>query len=157
LHSYPVNYDTIEQKINRFVPGIQWNFFANKKIQSYGGLNIPFIKYSTITRNLYGEQRDIATNNLITWSSNRTNIPGGYAVGVGVFAGFNVFLFKHLSLGSEFSTALMYYKVGGESTCTISNQNIPSAIETVIYTTNESYLGTRFTKILSSFNFSIWF
>lgn len=149
--------DAVEQKINRFVPGIQWNFFTNKRIQTYGGVNLPYVKYSSTTRNLYYEQRNVAMDTLTATELDIKNIPGGFSIGLGVFAGFNVFLHKHVSLGAEFSTAYTYYKVGGESTLVTTIQNIPAPMATGAYTLNESYTGTRFNKIISSFNVSVWF
>ena len=154
---YPITYDTVKENINKFAVGLQWNFFTTKRIQSYGGINIPFIKYGTITRNTYNEQRNVKTDTLVYKERDVINIPGGFATGLGVFAGFNVFVFKHISLGTEFSSALLYYNIGGESSFVSSVQNIPASIQTTTNISNESYKGTRFTKIISSFNISVWF
>jgi len=154
---YQINYDTVKQKINRYVAGVQFNFFKNKKIESYGGVNFPYIKYYQISRNSYSETRNATTDTLTSKTINFRNIPGGYAAGLGVFAGFNVYVFKYLSLGAEFSSAIMYYKVGGESIQISYFQappNAPLETTTVIY--NESYKGIRFTKILASFNLTLW-
>ncbi|HKR03251.1 MAG TPA: hypothetical protein VJY62_01340 [Bacteroidia bacterium] len=153
---YPLLHDTIKQKINRFVAGAQFNFFKNKIIESYGGVNIPYIKYSAITRHTYTDQRNVATDTLMYSYIENKNIPGGYAAGLGVFAGFNVHVFKHVSLGAEFSSALLHYKVGGASIYESSVQIAPGPFQTTRYEYNESYKATRFTKILASFNLTFW-
>lgn len=154
--SYFTNYDTIVQKINRFVPGIQWNFFTTKKIQSYGGVNLSYIKYGNITRNMYGEQRNALTDTLIEKDRDSYNIPGGFAAGLGVFAGFNIYVVKHLSLGAEFSSALLYYNVGNESTQITSSKSwANTSWETTTYKNKESYEGIRFTKVVASFNITV--
>lgn len=157
--SRTIGYDTVKQTINRFVLGIQWNFFSNKKIESYGGLTLPYIKYGDITRNSYSEGRNIATDTLISWNRSHTNVPGGYAFGLGVFAGFNVYVIKHLSFGAEFSSALLHYNVGGESSAEASYQSMTKPLPPITtggFTNPESYKGIRFAKIFSSFNITFW-
>lgn len=155
--SYGLFYDTIKQKINRYIPGIQWNFFTNKRIQSYGGINLPFIQYGAITRHNTSENRNITPDTLVAMDRGSANISGGFATGIGVFAGFNVFIKKYFSFGAEFSTALLYYNVGNKSIGTTSSQLSPNTPWlTTTYTNDESYKGTRFTKIISSFNITFW-
>jgi hypothetical protein len=155
--SYGQYYDTVEQEISRLAPSIQWNFFSNNKIQSYGGVSLIFIKYGAITRYSYSESRNVATDTLINWGRSSVNIPGGNATGLGVFAGFNIYITKHLSLGAEFSSAMLHYNVGGGATNEYSDQSIPNPVESATQVGYESYKGTRFAKILSSFNISAWF
>jgi hypothetical protein len=149
--------DAIKQKINRYVAGAQFIFFKNKRIESYGGVSLDYIKYAVITRNVYSEQHDVVTDTLISWGRSNITIPGGYAVGSSVFGGFNVFLYNHISLGAEFSSSLLYYNVGGEYSELYSYQNKPSPPLVLTNTiSNDSYKGTRFTKVLTLLNIAFW-
>lgn len=151
--NYMIWHDTIIQNINRFVPSIQFNFFSSKNIESYGGVNVQYIKYGNITRNERVEQRYIPTDSLAYTSTKKINIPNGYATGIGVFAGFNVFVQKHISLGAEFSSGLLYYNVGGISSQIIINQYpSPTPTDITTYTNIASYKGVQFSKIFASFN-----
>ncbi|CAN5307109.1 hypothetical protein BH10BAC1_BH10BAC1_15510 [soil metagenome] len=155
--SYPTTYDTINQNINRFVLGVQYDFFKKKKFELFFGINGLYSKYSPITRRAYSEQRDISSDALISWGRSSISIPGGYATGVSVSAGLNVFLNSHFSLGTEFSYGLLYYNVGGKFSEEYLYQILPNTSEKVTNTMTNSYKGIRFTKIMPSFNLSVWF
>jgi hypothetical protein len=154
--SYGITNDTVDQKIHRFVPGLQSVFLKSKKIQFYAGVILPFAKYGNILHNTYTEVRNVATDTLIQAQKSYSQIKGGFSVGIGVTGGLSYYLLKNLSLGAEFSSALQYYKTGGTATGTDSIQMPDGSWQETTYSSFESYRGTRFTKILSSFNVSIW-
>jgi hypothetical protein len=52
---------------------------------------------------------------------------------------------------------MLHYNVGGSAVSEYAYQNVPSPTETATETDNDSYKGTRFAKILSSFNITVWF
>jgi len=101
--------DIIQQKIYRFSPGIQWNFMKKKFIESYCGATINYFQYSKLYWSDYIEQ--ISTTKYTHWTA---NTHGGFATGIGAFAGVNIYLRKSISIGGEFAYALLYYNLGGE-------------------------------------------
>ena len=148
--------DTIKQKIYRYVPGLEYIYLKNKIIHLYCGVILPIIQYEPVRRNQFVEQRNVGTDTLVYWNAQSVSIPGGYSAGVGSLAGFHVFIFKHLSIGAEFSVSLLYNDIGGDVTYhstgeTISNSSFD---ETVKYP--DSYRGIKFSKILSSFNIALF-
>ena len=153
--NYQLTYDTLGQKAYRYVPGIEWVCYKKKNIGLYCGFLIPIIKYSDITRTQYTEQRNVSTDTLTYWNKQQVNIPGGFAVGTGSLLGFDIYFGKYISLGAEFSSALLYYKVGGEVTYESTGQSIPNPAFKEIDSYPDSYKGIKFSKILSSIHISI--
>ncbi len=153
-----IEYQTIEQKIYRYIPGIQWNFLRKKFIESYCGITVSYLHYNHMAYTNRFEGRNLQSNTLTGGFDDKAIAIGGFAMGGGAFMGGNIYLQKHISVGAEFSTSLLYYEIGdtfsGVSTDLI-NPN-PSTTQIYSYSTT-SYKGFQFSKILSSFNISIWF
>ncbi|MBI3502149.1 MAG: hypothetical protein HY063_10165 [Bacteroidetes bacterium] len=152
-----INNDTVKQSITRFAPAIQWNYVRKNFFEAYSGMSIIYMDYGKYSENFYGEDRDSATSVLIFSRKENTIIDGGYAAGIGAFTGFNIYLQKHISIGAEFSSSFLYYKLGGKRIVTDINQSFPNPPATTINNWTASYKGFRFSNILSSFNISFWF
>jgi len=147
----------IEQKIYRFIPGIQWNFMKKKFIESYCGMTASYLHYSDMKYQNVSEVRALPGNTITDGIKDNATATGGFAAGAGAFAGFNIYPGKHISLGAESSFSLLYYKIGNTfSGISMPLINNPSAIQEYSYTTT-SYKGFQFSKILPSMNITVWF
>lgn len=149
--------EDVTTKIFRCTPGFQWIFMKKKKIESYCGMTMSYVKYSDMNLNVYSEHREAVTDTIMYWIRKKENTPGGFAVGIGAFAGFNIYLNKHFSLGAELSSSALYYKLGGVTTGENSEQVFPNSVDTYPSSFTNSYKGFKISKIISSFNISFWF
>ena len=147
----------ISSRIYRYTPGFQWTFMKTKRIESYCGMTATYINYKAVNNNGYGERRDLATDTIQYQGSSKIWTPGGFALGIGALAGFNIYLHRQISVGAEFSSSASYYKLGGATTGE-DIQTFPKPITTTsIGTYTNSYKGFKISKIISSFNISVWF
>ena len=140
------------------MPGIQWNFMKNKFIESYCGMSATYLHYSIMNYTNRFETRDLPSDSLTGGFLDKATATGGFAAGAGAFAGFNIYLHKHISIGAEFSSAILYYKIGGSFagvSMDLINPN-PSSTQVYSYSTS-SYKGVQFSNIYSSINISVWF
>jgi hypothetical protein len=152
--NYGVGNDQINQRIFRYVPGVQFFLLKRKWIESYCGIILPFIAYSNIERKLETEQRNIDTDTLVSWNNEHVKIPGGKSFGIGTIGGFSIYLTKHLSIGAEFSCSFLYSKIGGEVNYETSGQSFPNPPYIESKTFLDSFEGIKFSKIQSSLNIS---
>lgn len=160
----PVNgfytYSTeVENKIYRYAPGFQWFFLKEKRIESYCGMTVSYIDYKSLNYYYYSEDINVAANTLRSYNDITESTPGGFATGVGAFAGFNIYLMKNISLGAELSSSAMYYKLGGETTHILTEFNVSGPDPAVTYNLSypNSYEGFKISKITASFNISVRF
>jgi len=147
--------DTIRQKIYKYAAGIQWSFVKKKYIESYCGTSLYYLSYSEM------HWSDYIMDNLQT-SGRGTNYiastPGGFAAGMGAFAGFNIYLNKYIAVGGEFSYSILYYKLGGIESGVEENiyPASPTAIDHwKIY--NNASKGIQFSKVMPSFHINFRF
>ncbi|MCE9537683.1 MAG: hypothetical protein K8R85_00470 [Bacteroidetes bacterium] len=149
--------ENIKQKIYRFIPGIQYNVLKKKSFEFFCGTTVSYFDYSAMEYTAHFEDRNLPNNTLVSVSDDKATGTKGFAAGIGAFLGGNVYLHNRISLGVEFSSALLYYKIGGEWGGESVHQNFPSPPTTYAYKySNSSYKGIQFSKILSSFNISFW-
>ncbi len=149
---------SIEQRITRYIPGIQFNFFKNKRIVSYGGMTLCYLQYDEMKYHGLYENRSLPGDTLIFSADDNAIAKGGHAFGIGAFMGFNLNVQKHIAIGVEFSDALLSYDLGGEIRGEATKQNIPNPPQTETYSySTTSYKGIQFSKIIPSFNISILF
>lgn len=135
-------------------PGMVWKTDQNK-IQFYGGFELPV--------NLHGEfklvetrlQYDAGGTNL-THSILETTIPKGFSAGVGAVGGFQYFLKRNITIGAEFSSALLYAKLSGETAATLTTVE-PASREPVIVNTQDGNSGITFNDNRFSIGISYWF
>ena len=148
----------VTNKIYRYGSGFQWVFMRKKKIESYCGMTASYINYKYINTIRYSESRERLTDTLQSWGNVKETTPGGFALGFGALAGFNVYLHKRISLGAELSSSALYYKLGGDSTVEDTEFNVsgPNPSITYNYTYTNSYRGFKISKIISSFNITFW-
>lgn len=146
----------VTNKIYRYNPGFQWIFMRKKKIESYCGMTANYINYKEVYSSDYNEVRNKATDTLQYWTNAKETTPGGFAVGIGAFAGFNIYLQKRISLGAELSSSALYYKLGGETTSEDTEYSVPGPLFTHTDTFTNSYTGFKISKIISSFNITFW-
>ncbi len=151
-----ISNQSIEQKLYRFIPGIQWNFMKKKVIETYCGMTASYLHYSEMEYQNVTEVWDLASNTIIDGINDNATATGGFATGVGAFAGFNIYLGKHISLGAESSFSLLYYKIGNTFSGISMPLNNPSATQVYSYTTT-SYKGFQFSKIMPSMTITVWF
>ena len=149
----------VTTKIYKYTPGFQWFFFKEKKIESYCGMTASYINYKSLNHHYYLEDINLTANSLRSSNDVTRITPGGFAIGFGGFAGFNIYLLKRISLGAELSSSAMYYKLGGEAAMTDTQFNVSGTNPAVTYysTYPNSYKGFKISKITSSFNISFWF
>ena len=148
-----IKIDTIRQKIYRFATGIQWDFIKMKFIESYCGASLYYLYYSK----MYWS--DYITDNFTNQHGNHTaSTSGGFATGIGAFAGINIYLRKHISIGGEFSYSLLYYKIGGMQNGTYQRitNNVMDVNEKWAIANNAS-TGMQFSKVMPSLNLTIRF
>lgn len=120
---YRIIDETITQKRSFYVPGILWRLNINSFFQVHGGFELPINIYNNYIYK--SDETDYDTTSTITLKANYiTTAPGGYSAGVGAVAGFNVRVYKNISIGADFSSALLYLKLGGVVTQTVY-QTIP--------------------------------
>lgn len=156
--SHVIINQNIKQKIYRFIPGIQWNFIKLKYIEFYVGIITSYLHYKDMNYHNVYETRDLPNNTFTSGFDDKMVAKGGFAEGIGCFAGFNIYLQKHILFGAEFSTSLEYKKIGGGFSGVTKRQTIPDPIITEFYSySTSSYKGLQFSKILTSFNISILF
>jgi hypothetical protein len=121
--AYRINDEKITQIRYCFVPGILWKIKATSLFEIHGGFEMPFSIYKDYRYT--GNETDYDTTSAITLKADYVmNAPGGYSIGVGGVVGFNVSLCKKISVGADFSAALIYLKLGGDIIQTY-NQSVP--------------------------------
>jgi len=149
---------SIEQNIYRFVPGVQWSFMKKKFIESYFGITISYLRYNDMNYHNIYETKELPSNTTTFEFDDKGIATGGFAMGFGGFAGFNIYLEKHFSIGAEFSSALLYKKIGSGFSGEVVSQTIPNPPTTEVYSySTSSYKGFQFSKMLSSINISFYF
>lgn len=155
--SHAISHKEISTQIFRYTPGFQWFFLQEKKINSYCGMTVSYLNYKEVNVKIHQEIRYGITDTLSNWNNAEEITPGGFAVGIGACAGFNIFLYKHISLGAELSSYALYYKLGGEGTLDGTAQHLPAPVDTSNGVFTNSYKGFKISKIISSYNISFWF
>jgi hypothetical protein len=128
-----------------------------KKLESYCGMTASYINYQSVHHNYYSEGRDLVTDTIQSWLNQKGTTPGGFAIGIGALAGFNIYLYKRISLGAELSSSALYYKLGGEATLEDTEGHPPNPVLKGTSSYANSYKGFKISKIISSFNISVWF
>ena len=146
--------DIIEQKIYRYLLGIQWQFIEKKFIGGYCGASLNYFHYGNLYWNDY-----ILNTTSAGRSTNYTAItPGGYAFGTGMLVGINIYFSRQISLGGEFLYSLLYYQLGGIQNGTKEELFPTSPKQTVDWKIhNNKSEGIQFTKIMPSLNLTIRF
>jgi hypothetical protein len=142
---------SIEQKIYRVVPKIQWDFIEKKFIDSYCGFSASFLSYSKV----YWQQNSNRVSSPSEYTNYTGTTVGGFASGIGTFAGINVHLCKGVSIGSEFSYSLLYYKLGGFQNGRTEKRIYTGAVDVVEWSiANNASKGLQFSKVMPSFHIS---
>lgn len=158
LTTYTVQSGKSDQKVYKYIGGVQYSFLKTKRLDSYCGLSISYTKYLTMIHSAQSQIRNVITDTITNNNTTTGTNPGGFSTGLGIFSGFNFYLQKHISIGGEFSSSLLYYKIGGigvgESTSQIGSK-LPVTSKYVNRST--SYKGLQFSKIISSLNIAVWF
>lgn len=144
--------DTIQQKMLRFSPGFEWSFIKKKIIESYCGFSANYISYGK----MYWKDNlkdNTAPSDYDRWTG---TTQGGFAAGIGAFAGFNIYCCKCISIGAEFSSALLYYKIGGiqKGQRFFQFSSSPATIREWKISDNVAK-GTQYSKVMSSVNVTI--
>jgi hypothetical protein len=146
--------DTLKQKIFRFAPGIQWNIIRTKLIQAYCGMSL---NYSFYTESHWSDNLRSSDPNNLSYERWTGTTKGGYAGGLGAFGGFDFYPVSFLSIGAEFSSALVYYKMGGKQNgMHYAGPNAPTYPRAWSIANNEAS-GLQFLKIMPSFKIGIRF
>lgn len=155
--NHTITNQSAQQKIYRCLPSIQWNFMQKNNIEFNCGSSLYFLNYSSMNYNQYSEIRQLTTDTLSFWANTDAIFQGGFAIGSGIFTGVNFYLQKRFSVGVEFSSALLYYKLGGQYYLKNVYQSIPNPPVTLPEATySSSFKGLQFSKIFASFNISFW-
>jgi hypothetical protein len=108
------------------VAGCQQNIRINKFTHLHVGLDFDFTYYADLVQTINKNETSTYYNGY-TYVSNsysetdKYTTPGGVTFGIGPALGFDFKLGKHISAGSEVTTALLYETLGGKQTYTESN------------------------------------
>jgi hypothetical protein len=137
----------IKQTIFRFVPGLQWNFYEKKPFAIHGGLTASYLNYSKMKYRNYIQTRRVSDNVLVGGSEDNSEAASGFAIGAGAFSGFDISVFKNISIGAECSFAFQYYKLGETFNSTVVSLTSPSTVVNVS-STSAGYKGFGFSKIM---------
>jgi hypothetical protein len=116
LGGHMINDMDFKQKIMNFSPGISCSL-AENNIIFYGGFEMPVLIYNKLISYSSFMQKD-STGIVSEQSYSNATAGGGFGIGPGVFMGFNIQANDRLLIGSEFSCAFLYRKVGGNITAT---------------------------------------
>jgi hypothetical protein len=106
-------------------PGIGW-IFEKTSFAFFGGIELPYTIHKPIVSSSTEFDYDSTFTTILYDYNYSGKAPGGFAIGVGAFSGFNLSLLKGFGLGAEFSSALLYYKLGGSMERSVT-QTIPSS------------------------------
>lgn len=147
----------ISSDIYRHSLGLQWYFMQSRTLNSYFGIAMNYSKYGKLNRHFFFERRENSTDTIINWGDLVEVTPGGFSIGIGSFAGFNVYIKRWFSVGAEFSSSANYYNLGGVTTGYSIQQSPPFPSFTTTSTYTNSYNGFKISKIMSSYNISFWF
>lgn len=83
-----------------------------KSVRIYTGIEMLATVYDKFNIDYHGTETTFGG-----YIETKSNIvPGGYAIGLGAFIGCQFVFLKRFAVGTEFSSAFQYYKVGGEDT-----------------------------------------
>jgi hypothetical protein len=114
LGSMKTVYDhKIKQDIINISPGFFWNM-NHDKLNFYGGFEIPVIIYCKLSLTGSYQEYSLSSGDLSRDYGGTVQADGGYALGPGIFSGFNIQIFKRIFLGGEFDFAVLYNRVGGD-------------------------------------------
>lgn len=148
----------IEQRIYKYNPGIQWNIIKINRLDAFVGLNLSYCFFKKVNYQTTNETRNFNTDSLTQMSITKGYIPGGNAIGLGSFAGFNFYMLRFASIGIEVSSSLLYYSIGGHQTgVTTSYVSNQPTIKTEFQYASTTYTGVQFSKIICNFNICIRF
>lgn len=133
--AYRIIDEAITQKRFYCIPGVLWRFKANKLFDMHGGFELPFSIYKGYNSN--GSETDYDTASVIVLKGDyTTTAPGGFSIGIGGVVGFNFHLHKRISIGADFSAALLFLKLGGDVVQTYSSTIPVSSTSTYHYLFN---------------------
>lgn len=126
--SYDKSRSEYYQSVVRVVPGLQWGFQQNR-VSLHGGLGLPFTLIGKYIQEL--DYKAFNPANIQTYQvGSKNQAPGGFSVGMGIFAGSNFMLSKRLQIGLEFGAAYQYTAIGDkvkfesiERTSNVTNKN----------------------------------
>lgn len=136
--------EEITQALFKIAPGLQWTFF-DEHLSFYGGFEIPFTYQSDLTQTGLGFD-SVAADTARTINSFHRVVPGGYSVGLGIFAGSTYYFTHSFGAGFEISAAYQYTSVGGEITATATSLNgNTTGIASTTYLNTQEYF--RFTPV----------
>lgn len=131
-----------------FAPGIYWPV-AFKKVEFYGGFEIPINLHGQFKADYIYIQTDLATNSIIYEEHSTQVLPNGYSIGIGALLGFNYLPTNWFSLGAEFSPNMLYARLSGKTTWSDQNGNT--------FNTQDENKGVTFYDTRFSLNINFWF
>jgi len=138
--------DRFKQTLFKIAPGLQWTFFQDH-ISLYGGLEVPFTYQGDLTQNEY-LLTDEPTDSIFLETYGVRTVPGGYSIGLGVFAGTAYYFTRSFAVGAELSTAFQYTSVGGDIISTSETFGSSSSTGGAFY--NETMKFYRFSPVQGS-------
>ncbi len=141
-----------KQKIVNFCPGIFWNMKQNKLL-FYGGFEMPILIYAKLKSTAGYVRTDPATSLILEQYSGVGEFDGGFAIGPGIFSGFNIQANKKILIGGEFS--ILYRKVGGDLNGTYI-ETIPTN-QTVITVDHQTIQNLAMPRLAASLNITYLF
>jgi hypothetical protein len=156
--SYNIDTLSAKQTIVYISPGL-FHDFKYKRLNIYGGLQFVYKHYNPIKANTvqWFYFPDGSLEELLKYHQSSE---GGFALGVGAFAGFSLQILKPLFIGAEFSSTYSYYNLGGEIITEKTSVNFvnPSASYYNERSINQqTFKGYGFSNVISSlclhFNF----
>ena len=122
-----------------------------EKFSIEGGLDVDYINHAKGVYTDFVTQYDPAGYKI----KNVETIPNGNSYGIGGFFGFNFFPIDYLSIGIEFSSALLKTKIG--NTVSLKSTVLSGSSQPQDDTYEDSIDRLQFSSIKSSLNISFWF
>ena len=150
-------YITLEkyhQKNILFAPGFTWKF-TNKKIQIYGGAEIPFSFLGKTAETSKGTEIDLATGDTVSTDKSNYILPTGFSCGIGGIFGVSIFPFRKFSVDAEFCPSLLYTRISGKVKWDTQDSYLPGNLD--VHTESDyKYQGFFFDQRFS-ISLTYWF
>jgi hypothetical protein len=148
--SYLIDDAHYKQSVISIMPGLFGELNHKRFIFNFGCQMI-YKHYSPIKFQIRYTEYSASTDTIIAVQTYDYKQTGGWAVGIGPFAGLSLRIFKYFYIGTEFSVNYSYYKTGGTRTRKFTSSN-GTIDESTLHNSYESY---KFSTINSAINISI--
>ncbi len=135
-------------------PGIVWRV-GQHKLSFLAGFELPVNLHGVFTSEYVSTITDTISGQVLHRGRSITRLPKGYSFGVAALMGFAYQPLEWLSIGAEFSPALLYARLSGQTATGNDNQLPGAPIVTTPFTQDENK-GFTFYQNRFSLNATFW-